>query len=234
MLRWLVPLCAAALSACSASPAIPRAPLSAADGNGYRDTLAGAGTRYAIDAAASQLSIHVFRGGRAARLGHNHVLGAPQLEGRILVPDEDPTQTQFSLRLRLDQLEVDAPGARQRTGGNFAAPRSASDVEGTRRNLLKSLDADRYPDVVINSRTVAGDWPVFVAELAVTLHGVTRSERVPLQVSRNNDTLHVRGALALRQSDYGITPYSVLGGVLTVQDALAIEFALQARAESAR
>ena len=41
--------------------------------------------------------------------------------------------------------------------------------------------------------------------------------------------LRARGSLAIRQSDFGIAPFSILGGALTVQDVLAIEFDLLAR-----
>lgn len=235
--RWLLSLSAAALLACSVSPRQPGAvevALLAAEAGRYREVLAGEGTRYSIDAAASEVLIYVFRGGRAAQLGHNHVLSAPQLEGMILVPEAEPTRTQLSLRLRLDQLVIDEPRLRQRTGGNFAGPRSTGDIEGTRRNLLKTLGADQHPQLVINSLAIAGDWPRFVADLAVTLRGVTRLERIPLHVMRNQDGLQVHGALAVRQSDYGVTPYSLLGGTLAVQDAVAIEFSLRAKAEPAR
>jgi hypothetical protein len=37
------------------------------------------------------------------------------------------------------------------------------------------------------------------------------------------------GELRLRQSDFGITPFSVLGGALTVEDELRVRYRLLAR-----
>lgn len=226
-------LLAAALlsSACSslaprtdanASPTVPAA-LAV-----YRENFAADGALYTVDAAASELRIHVYRGGRAAKLGHNHVLTAPRLQGRVLLPGDDPAQAQFSLRLRFDELTIDDPLLRERIGGGFAGTRSNEDIEGTRRNMLKSVEATRYPDVIINSVGVRGDWPVLVAEIALSLHGTTRIERVPLRVDREPAGLTASGSFAIRQTDYGITPYALLGGLLAVEDPLAIEFVLRA------
>lgn len=196
----------------------------------YREPLPGDGALYAVDAAASQLLIYVFRGGSAAKLGHNHVISAPQLEGRVRLPGDDPKQAQFSLRARFDQLQIDDAALRERTGGAFSGARSADDIAGTGKNMRKSLEADRYPEIVINSLRVAGDWPIVVADVAISLHGVTQRQRLMLRVQREaTDQMKIRGSLAIRQSDFGIKPYSVLGGVLVVQDEVAVEFELLAR-----
>ena len=187
--------------------------------------------RYRLDAEASQLQIYVFRGGSAARLGHDHVLTAPRLGGEIELPDVQPASARFTLRLRLDELLIDAPALRAQTGASFAGERSASDIEGTQRNLLKSLDAEQHPEVLVQSQGIVGDWPLLVADVAVTLHGARRVERVPLWVSGSGDgSLRTRGRFAIRQSDYGIRPYSALGGLLAVQDTIVINFDLIARA----
>ncbi|WP_051278544.1 YceI family protein [Solimonas flava] len=194
----------------------------------YAPLPADGATLYRIDAAASRVAIYVFRGGSAARFGHNHVLAVPQLEGAVRVPDGPAGAAQFALRFSLDALRIDDAAQRAATGGSFASARSAQDIDGTRRNMLKSLDAARYPEVVIRSLAVHGDWPVLVADVAISLHGVRRTQTVPLHVERGDGRLRARGSLAIRQSDFGIAPFSILGGALAVQDVLAIEFDLVA------
>ncbi|WP_051362006.1 YceI family protein [Solimonas soli] len=233
MLKRLALALVLLLAACQAPAPRPTAEaMSDAALAQYRAPLAGEGVRYRLDAAASRLTIYAFRGGAAAKYGHNHVLAAPQLEGELLLPGEALRGAQFTLRLRLDQLQIDDAALRAQTGGSFASLRSAADIEGTQRNMLKSLDAAQYPDVVINSIEVAGDWPLAVARIAVTLHGVTREQRVALRVERDAAGLRASGALALRQSDYGVQPFSILGGALSVQDELAVEFRLVAKPSS--
>src|SRR3546814_2829277 len=64
---------------------------------------------------------------------------------------DDTRTAQFALHFRLDQLQIDDAALRIATGGNFGTPRSKADIDGTQKNMLKSLDAERDPDVVIRS-----------------------------------------------------------------------------------
>jgi polyisoprenoid-binding protein YceI len=170
------------------------------------------GQTYVIDAARSQLLIYAYRGGTMARLGHNHVLRATQINGYVHVPaSAAATAARFDLRVPLAQLLIDEPELRAATGDAFAGQRSAADIAGTQHNMLgpDNLDAARFPDVRVHASAISGDWPALVADIEITLHGVTRAMTVPLLVHREQAELTVTGALALRQSDFGITPYSV-------------------------
>ncbi|MEQ1440022.1 YceI family protein [Fontimonas sp. SYSU GA230001] len=222
------------LAACQA-PAPRPAPTSeaaATDWAGEYDRLRETGTAvYRVDPAASDIRIHVYRGGRAAKLGHNHVLSAPDFAGYAAIDGEDLTSARFELRVRFDALSIDDPALRQDTGGAFAGVRSESDITGTRRNMLgpRVLDADHHPELRIRSLRIEGDWPLPIARVAIDWHGVTREQDVLLQVERNDAQLRARGSLVLRQTDYGITPFTILGGAIAVQDAVAVRFDLQAR-----
>jgi len=190
------------------------------------------GQLYVIDAARSRLLIYAYRGGTMARLGHNHVLRATQINGYVHVPaSAAATGARFDLRVPLAQLLIDEPELRAATGDAFAGERSAADIASTQHNMLgpDNLDAARFPDVRVHASAISGDWPALVADIEITLHGVTRAMTVPLLVHHEQAELTVTGALALRQSDFGITPYSALLGLLAVQDAVTIRFELIAR-----
>src|SRR3546814_1396569 len=145
-----------------------------------------------------------------------------------LAMNGDDTRTaQFALHFRLDQLQIDDAALRIATGGNFGTPRSKADIDGTQKNMLKSLDAERDPDVVIRSVKLAGEWPMLVADVAITLHGVTRIQSIVMAAVRDGDSIKTDGRFALRPSGFGIAPFSILGGALAVDDVLAISFTLQ-------
>lgn len=196
----------------------------------FQSRSANAGQRYRLNAAASQVHIYAFRAGAARKAGHNHVLSVSQFEGELLLPSENPADAAFAIRVPLNALVIDDAALRTATGGNFVSPRSADDIAGTRQNLLgaKGLDAERFPDLWLHSVAIAGDWPVLVAEVATTLHGVTATQPVVLRVERDPQGLRARGGFALRQTDFGLMPFSVLGGLLAVQDEVAIDFDLRA------
>lgn len=186
---------------------------------------------FTLDAAASSVRLFVFRGGKAARAGHNHVLGVGRFEGYVLLDAVAPANSRFDLRVPVESLGVDDPAWRQAIGGTFGSIRSESDIEGTRRNLLgsKVLDSARFSTVDLRSQAVAGDWPLFVIDVAVTIRGVTRVQPVLVHLRRDGADLRATGEFVLRQTEFGIEPFSVLGGLMAVQDAIGVHFDLVGR-----
>ncbi len=181
-----------------------------------------------IDGAASQVRILVFRGGAAARMGHNHVLAVHALTGWVVAPAVGGA---FALQFALADLQVDPPALLAAQGPAFNdRPRGEEDRSGTLRNLLKSTEAGRWPTVQLVSTTVTGEGTARVAEVAVHLHGTIRQETVAITVEQAGAQLIASGTLVIRQSDHGITPFSVMGGLLAVQDPLLIHFRVVARA----
>lgn len=235
MSRRLLPWLAALLLAGCAQAPPPVMPMPAPDADWQAAFLAlrgrSGGRLYEFDAAASRVAIYVFRGGRAARLGHNHVLAAPRWQGWLWWPD-DLAQARLALRLRLDDLQLDDPAQRAATGGAFATPLAPEAIAATRANMLgpRGLDAARFPELGLRLLSVVGEPPRLAARIEVDLHGQARALDVPLSLAEAADgTLQIAGAFVLRQRDFGLEPYSLLNGLLAVQDELLVEFSLQAR-----
>lgn len=165
--------------------------------------------------ASASLQVLAFRGGRAAQLGHNHVLQAGDL---AVLPGEAGPE----LRFRLDRLVIDAPAARAPLGEGFDRQPDAAAVAGTRANLLRSLEAESHPEVRVRALQQIGEGRRRAVEIEVSLHGQTHRQWIVVEVEGDR----ARGRAVIRQSDFGITPFSVLGGLLAVQDALIVEFDL--------
>ena len=49
------------------------------------------------------------------------------------------------------------------------------------------------------------------------------------RVEAEEKTITVSGKLAFNQTDFGITPYALLGGAIAVKDGLALRFRIQAK-----
>lgn len=163
----------------------------------------------------NELRMLVYRGGTAARLGHNHVLRADDL--RVDWPAAGPV-----LRFRLEALAVDPPALRAGLGDAFASAVDDQARAGTRANLLKALDAAAHPEVVVRTLQQVGEGGRRAVEAEITLHGVTRRQWFVSEVQGRR----ARGEVVIRQSDFGIQPFTVLGGLLAVQDALIVQFDL--------
>ncbi len=239
--RWpvqnvLLALTGAMLVACSSVPPSPSA--GSADGLAFQQpqdlaaayaSLGASGGRvFRLNPKTSTLRMVAFRGGKAAKFGHNHVLAAPEFQGFFHLASEGPAASRFDLAFRLDQLTFDDPQHRAALGPAFASVISADDTVGTRNNMLgdNNFQAARFPFLRIQSLQIVGDAPKFAAKIAVELHGQTRVMWTALNVSGLPDRLVAEGALVLRQTDFGIKPFSVLGGILAVQDEVVVEFKL--------
>lgn len=191
---------------------------------------------HVIDAAQSDVRFLVFRAGTLARLGHNHVVRAAAIDGQIVLADELRLSS-FVLRLPVAGFRVDEPALRAEEGEAFASVVSAEAAAGTRNNMLGEavLDAGRHPQVEIRSLSISGPaWAPDVT-LAIRLRGVEHRQTVPVALDRQPGRLVATAVFEVRQSDFGIVPFSVLGGALQVADTLRVRMRLVAvPAESPR
>jgi polyisoprenoid-binding protein YceI len=186
---------------------------------------------FTLDPASSSVRIYVFRDGRAARLGHNHVLSAPRFAGFLSLPSTGTADTRFDLEFRLDELEIDNPAYRTGLGAAFASVLSPEAIEGTREHMLgeSNMQAARFPTVRIHCLHISGEAPHYAAQVAVQMHGTSREMWIPLTVTGLPERLAVSGSFVLRQTDFGIHPYSVAGGLLAVKDEVVVDFSLTGR-----
>jgi len=176
---------------------------------------------FRIDPARSLVVIEVRRGGPLAKFGHDHVVASHDVTGFVA-----PAEGRSDLYVALERLAVDEPGLRAQAG--FDTQPTESDIAGTRGNMLERvLDAAQYPFALIRVTGAGGD--ARTLEVAITLHGVTRTLRVPAQVDTADGQIGVSGRLALNQTDFGITPFSILGGAIQVQDRVDLRFRILAR-----
>lgn len=190
------------------------------------------GRLYRIDPRTSTVRIYVYRGGKLTKLGHNHVLSAPRFTGYAHLPDNRANTARFDLEFRLDELEIDAPAIRSTLGEAYAATMRPEDIEGTRKHMLSddNMQASRYPFVRLGSAHIVGEPPRLAAGIVIEMHGQQHEMQIPLDVAIQTDLLTAAGSFVLRQSDFGIKPYSIAGGLLAVQDEVVVEFRLTGQA----
>lgn len=186
---------------------------------------------YTIDPAASVLAIRVYRAGKLGdALGHNHIVSSTDLSGSVTVPGAI-TEAEFRVELPVAELVVDDPELRKAAGEGFEKEPSHTDIAGTRANMLgeRGLEADRYPRIEVTGRVVGGVEPKLDVEARIRLHGRSQRLRLPVEVTRADGVLTAVGRFKVLQSDFGITPLSLVGGALRVQDELTVQFEFVAR-----
>lgn len=174
-----------------------------------------------VDSSHSLVIIEVHRAGALSRLGHDHVVASRNVTGFASL-----TGGVADLYVPLDMLAVDEPGLRTEAG--FDTQPSQQDIEGTRRNMLtRTLDAEHFPYALIHVARADAGRPEL--KVTITLHGMTHSYEVPTQFENVRGGIAVAGRMSFNQSDFGITPLSILGGAIRVQDKLNLRFHILAQ-----
>jgi hypothetical protein len=178
---------------------------------------------YRVDPRESLVAIEVRRGGSLSRLGHDHVVASHDVTGYIA-----PGEGRADMYIALARLAVDEPALRKEAG--FDTQPSESDIEGTRSNMLGHvLDAEKFPYAVIAVRDADAKQKKSTLTVSITLHGRTREFKVPAEIEADDKSIGVSGRLEFNQTDFGITPYALLGGAIAVKDGLALRFRIRAR-----
>ena len=195
---------------------------------------AAAAAAYRIDSAHSEIRLLVYRAGPMALFGHNHVILNRSISGWA-EPASGARPASFALRMPVANFIVDDAGARGDEGRDFSSAVAAEARSGTRSNMLSAalLDADRYSMITVTSAAVAaataGARPGgLVATVAIEVAGHESRQVVPFTLEASADRLEASGTVSLRQSELGLTPFSVMLGALQVQDEFAVKFKLVA------
>ena len=177
---------------------------------------------YRVDPANSLVVIEVRRAGSLARLGHDHVVASHDVAGYIA-----PGEGRADVYVPLLRLAVDESALRTQSG--FETQPSQEDIEGTRANMLgKVLEAERFPFARISVSGVAAGAGDTRMRVAITLHGVTRTPALPLQLATGDNQITVTGRFVVDQTDFGITPYAILGGAIAVRNDVELRFQIRA------
>jgi hypothetical protein len=185
---------------------------------------------YRIDSARSDIVIRVYRAGLMQRLGHDHIVASRHLQGYVLLKDDAGTADacRATFFVPLAALIVDDPALREQA--NLTTKPSPASIAGTKRNMLLSLDAEVFPFVHLTSTNCSPGLNGGPVTTFLTLHGVTREQTLQATLIKiDGNTLQLEGDFSLHQSDFGITPFSVMNGLLKVQDKLDLSYHLVAK-----
>lgn len=171
---------------------------------------------YRVDRERSLIVARVYRDGALARLGHDHVVSSRDLGGFVMLA-ADGAADRADVYLPLASLEVDDPALRATEG--LGEPLDEDDVAGTRRNMLRVLDADAHPFVMVHV-TREGH----VIKAALELNGESRALDARIEAETGDDILRASGAFTIEHADFGLVPFSLLGGALAVREDIDIRF----------
>lgn len=173
-------------------------------------------------AAASSISLFTFKEGLLSSVAHDLRFDATGWRAP-LVRDGERLSVEVVVPVR--GLRVKG----QVTGGQVVPLRDKDHAE-IEANLQGKhvLDAARHPDIRFTGQAMFAEGPVTV-DGTLHLAGQARPLRVTATARREGDELRVEGEVRLRQTAWGVKPYSALLGALRVQDEVRVTWSLRYR-----
>ncbi|HEX7160734.1 MAG TPA: YceI family protein [Trebonia sp.] len=171
---------------------------------------------YELGPGDGRVLVKTGREGLAARAGHDLTVEIVVWSARVTVPDTgDLAAATVTAELDLGSLTV-------REGSGGAKPlsdRDRRDIQAQARKILgqPAQAAFASTEVVPAAGATTGG----AIEGTLTMHGTTRPLR--LQVTSQAPG-QFRGGATVRQTDFGITPYSGFFGTLKLKNEVAVEF----------
>jgi hypothetical protein len=167
------------------------------------------------------------RAGLAARAGHDLTIEITKWSARVSVPDPGDGSPVAAATVSAE-LDLGSLAVREGTGG--AKPltdRDRRDILGTARTILGAAATASFASsrVILSSGGSSSASPFNGAiEGTLTLHGTSK----PVRLQVVSPAPHrFRGSATVRQTDFGITPYSGFFGALKLQDEIIVEFEVE-------
>jgi len=158
-----------------------------------------------------RLLLRTGRSGLGRRAGHDLTIEATRWSAAVEAR-EPRSASSVEVTVEVDALEV-----REGTGG--AMPLSENDRAEIRKNLRKTLDSGRHPQITFVSTAVGDD----AVEGDLTIMGRTK----PVRIGAAPEGGRVRGSVTVTQTRWGIKPYSAFFGALRLADDVEVEFDLK-------
>jgi polyisoprenoid-binding protein YceI len=172
--------------------------------------------RLCIDPQNSKFSIHVDAGGMFGAFAHDHTVEAHEIKGCANIDWAKLDQSTVELVFASSGIKViDADH-----------PKDRPKVQETMETQV--LQLSKFPEIRFKSTGVRSRSPESITvDGDLTIRDRTKRVALNLTVKKINETTaEISGRQAIRQSDFGIEPVKVMGGMVKVKDEIQTEFRL--------
>jgi polyisoprenoid-binding protein YceI len=175
--------------------------------------------RYLLDASRSRFTVQAFARGALSALAHNPTFAIPAFTGEIRFATDALADATIRLMVEASSLALaDSVSAKDR-----------DEIESRMRQEV--LETAAFQEIVFQSTEItptriAEGWYRLGIAGKLSLHGVTKLERMDAQLRMMEDEIRLSGDCALLQSAYRIKLVSAVGGLITLKDDLKFAFDL--------
>lgn len=179
---------------------------------------------YTIVAGESSFWVFAGKSGLLSALAHDHEIGVKSFTGRVIVPESGAGG---------GSLELDVDAKSLAVLDKKVSEEDRAKIFNSMHNEV--LESAKYPKITFKSVSVSdakktGDTTYSLTLNGdLTLHGVTKRIAMPLTATITPQQLRATGKYTLKQTDFGIKPYSAAGGSIKVKDEVVVNFDIVAK-----
>jgi len=170
---------------------------------------------WALDAADGELLVRTGVKGRAAQMGHRLTIVMRRWQAAVSWAGGKPVTA---------ELAVDTESLQVLRGEGGVKGLSGPEKVVVRANALRSLNAGRFPEIHFTTDTIETGDDGYRLTGALEIHGKSRKHVIDLCTEDLGDSWRMSAQSTVRQSDYGVKPYSLLMGSVRVADDVTVSF----------
>lgn len=174
---------------------------------------------WSLDGSDGDLLIQTGVAGPAAAVGHRLTIAMHDWRATARWDSGEPVDA---------DLTVDVGSLRVVRGEGGVTPLSGPEKVVVRRNALGSLNARKYTRIMFSANIIDKTPDGYRLTGELTIHGTTRSQVVDVRTDDQGDGWRLSSETVVRQSDFGIKPYSQLLGAVKVADDVTVSFTARA------
>ncbi|MGH9754925.1 MAG: YceI family protein [Blastocatellia bacterium] len=178
---------------------------------------------YTIDLSQSKVIATLTQEGFIARRYPAHRVEVRNFTGKIELSERDETRI---------AVEVEAESKSLTNADEGMTEFERREFHNVVNNLV--LESDKFPKIKFVSVSVSdarksGETRTFTLNGDLSLRDATKRVSFPVTVTIAKDQLRATGEAELKQTDFGITPYSGKLGLIRIGDQVKINFAIVAK-----
>lgn len=173
------------------------------------------GATWTIGPSDGELLLHTGVAGRAARMGHRLTIAMSRWRATVSWAGSRPVSAELAVEVASFEVQSGAGGVKGL---------SAIDKAQVRSNALKSLHANRFPGIRYTADVIERADDGYRLAGTLEIRGTSRDHVVDLRTQDLGDSWRMSGETTVRQTDYGVKPYSLLMGSVQVADDVSLSF----------
>jgi polyisoprenoid-binding protein YceI len=175
-----------------------------------------------LDGSHGELVIRTGVAGRAAQMGHRLTIAMRSWQATTRWDSDEPVSA---------KLTVDVGSLEVVRGEGGLTSLSGPEKILVRSNALRSLGARRFPRITFAANTIEKTDDGYRLTGTLTIHGKARTQTVDVRTDDLDGSWWLSSETTVRQSEFGIKPYSQLLGSLKVADDVTVSFTAECAKE---